>query len=98
MSEILQEIADVPKEFFKDGTQFINRCTKRTFSSPAPDRNALLQLSPPTEQQQQYQQGQTQSRAQDLAAVNLPFDSSAAHHRPFGIGHIPSSLFKTADC
>jgi hypothetical protein len=25
----LQELADVPKEFFKDGTQFINRCTKR---------------------------------------------------------------------
>lgn len=27
----LQELADVPKEFFKDGTQFINRCTKRTW-------------------------------------------------------------------
>jgi hypothetical protein len=29
MSETVQEVLDVPKEFFKDGTQFINRCTKR---------------------------------------------------------------------
>ncbi len=33
MSDTLQELADVPKEFFKDGTQFINRCTKRTYTS-----------------------------------------------------------------
>nr|KAK5441323.1 hypothetical protein LTR18_007167 [Exophiala xenobiotica] len=32
MSDLLQEMADVPKDFFKDGTQFINRCTKRTLS------------------------------------------------------------------
>ncbi|KIY00045.1 uncharacterized protein Z520_04683 [Fonsecaea multimorphosa CBS 102226] len=38
MSEILQEIADVPKEFFKDGTQFINRCTK-------PDRREFIKIS-----------------------------------------------------
>lgn len=29
MSETLQDLTDVPKEFFKDGTQFLNRCTKR---------------------------------------------------------------------
>lgn len=29
MSEQMQEILDIPKDFFKDGTQFINRCTKR---------------------------------------------------------------------
>jgi hypothetical protein len=28
----LQELADVPKDFFKEGTQFINRCTKRTYN------------------------------------------------------------------
>lgn len=31
MSDTIQELADIPKEFFKDGTQFINRCTKREF-------------------------------------------------------------------
>lgn len=31
MSETLQDLTDVPKEFFKDGTQFLNRCTKRMF-------------------------------------------------------------------
>jgi protein transport protein SEC61 subunit gamma-like protein len=30
MSDTLQEIADIPKDFFKDGTAFLNRCTKRT--------------------------------------------------------------------
>lgn len=30
MSDLIQEMADVPREFFKDGTQFIHRCTKRT--------------------------------------------------------------------
>lgn len=34
MSETLQELKDIPQEFFKDGTQFINRCTKRMFISP----------------------------------------------------------------
>jgi len=33
MSETLQDLKDIPQEFFKDGTQFINRCTKR--ESPA---------------------------------------------------------------
>lgn len=31
MSETLQELADLPKEFIRDGTQFMNRCTKRMF-------------------------------------------------------------------
>lgn len=30
MSDTLQEMADIPKDFFKDGTAFLNRCTKRT--------------------------------------------------------------------
>ncbi|KAK4944169.1 hypothetical protein LTR66_014527 [Elasticomyces elasticus] len=38
MSETLQEFTEIPKEFFKDGTQFINRCTK-------PDRREFLQIS-----------------------------------------------------
>ncbi|WVN88177.1 protein translocase SEC61 complex gamma subunit, archaeal and eukaryotic [Cryptococcus depauperatus CBS 7841] len=28
MSERLSEIADLPKQFVKEGTQFVNRCTK----------------------------------------------------------------------
>lgn len=35
MSETLQDLTDLPKEFFKDGTQFLNRCTKRMFLLPA---------------------------------------------------------------
>ncbi|KEF58721.1 protein transporter Sec61 subunit gamma [Exophiala aquamarina CBS 119918] len=38
MSDLIQEIADVPREFFKDGTQFINRCTK-------PDRREFIKIS-----------------------------------------------------
>lgn len=30
MSERLKELADVPKDFVKEGTQFVNRCTKPT--------------------------------------------------------------------
>jgi preprotein translocase subunit Sss1 len=33
MSETLQELADVPKDFLRDGTQFLNRCTKRMWIS-----------------------------------------------------------------
>jgi len=29
MSETFQDLKDIPQEFFKDGTQFLNRCTKR---------------------------------------------------------------------
>lgn len=28
MSDKIREFVDVPKEFFKDGMQFMNRCTK----------------------------------------------------------------------
>ncbi|KAI1617321.1 translocation complex subunit Sss1 [Exophiala viscosa] len=38
MSDLLQEMADVPRDFFKDGTQFINRCTK-------PDRREFIKIS-----------------------------------------------------
>lgn len=30
MSEQIQEILDIPREFIKDGMQFLNRCQKRT--------------------------------------------------------------------
>jgi hypothetical protein len=30
MADQLRELADLPKEFLRDGTQFLNRCTKRT--------------------------------------------------------------------
>ncbi|KAI9827102.1 MAG: Sec61p translocation complex subunit [Phylliscum demangeonii] len=29
MSEQLKEIADIPRDFLRDGTLFLNRCTKR---------------------------------------------------------------------
>lgn len=30
MSSQLNEIADIPREFLREGTQFMNRCAKRT--------------------------------------------------------------------
>lgn len=33
MSDQVQEILDVPREFVKDGLQFMNRCQKRTVTS-----------------------------------------------------------------
>lgn len=33
MADQVQEILDVPREFLKDGVQFMNRAQKRTFSS-----------------------------------------------------------------
>jgi len=36
--DTVQDLADVPKEFFRDGTQFINRCTK-------PDRREFIKIS-----------------------------------------------------
>lgn len=30
MSDQFAQMAEIPKEFMRDGTQFINRCTKRT--------------------------------------------------------------------
>lgn len=38
MSETLQELADVPRDFLRDGTQFLNRCTK-------PDRREFIKIS-----------------------------------------------------
>ena len=32
MADQLKEIADIPRDFLRDGTQFVNRCTKRTLS------------------------------------------------------------------
>lgn len=34
MADSVQEILDVPKEFVKDGTQFIKRCQKRARTLP----------------------------------------------------------------
>jgi len=38
MSETFQEIADIPKDFIRDGTQFLNRCTK-------PDRREMVKIA-----------------------------------------------------
>lgn len=34
MSETFQELADIPKDFVREGSLFIRRCTKRTSISP----------------------------------------------------------------
>jgi len=38
MSEQLKELAEMPREFFRDGAQFMNRCTK-------PDRREFVKIS-----------------------------------------------------
>ncbi|KAG0637289.1 hypothetical protein HOY80DRAFT_973754 [Tuber brumale] len=38
MSDQLAQIADIPREFLKDGTLFINRCTK-------PDKREFIKIS-----------------------------------------------------
>ncbi|PMD14379.1 secE/sec61-gamma protein [Hyaloscypha hepaticicola] len=38
MSDQIQEFLDIPRDFFKDGTQFLNRCTK-------PDRREFIKIS-----------------------------------------------------
>ncbi|KAF2397359.1 protein translocase SEC6 [Trichodelitschia bisporula] len=38
MSDQIKEFAEIPREFLKDGTQFINRCTK-------PDQREFMQIS-----------------------------------------------------
>jgi len=38
MSEQLKEFAEMPRQFVKEGTQFINRCTK-------PDRREFIKIS-----------------------------------------------------
>ena len=35
MADQIQELLDVPREFLKDGIQFINRAQKRTSPNPA---------------------------------------------------------------
>jgi len=37
MADQIQEFLDMPKDFIKDGTQFLNRCTK-------PDRREFLRI------------------------------------------------------
>lgn len=34
MSDAFQELADIPKDFVKDGMLFVNRCTKRMSCLP----------------------------------------------------------------
>jgi len=36
MSETLQELADIPKDFVREGSLFIRRCTKRSLIPPVP--------------------------------------------------------------
>jgi len=38
MSDQISEFMDIPRDFIKDGTQFINRCTK-------PDRREFIKIS-----------------------------------------------------
>lgn len=38
MSDQLQELIDIPRDFIKDGTMFINRCTK-------PDKREFIKIS-----------------------------------------------------
>jgi len=38
MSDQLREIADIPRDFLRDGTQFLNRCTK-------PDKREFIKIS-----------------------------------------------------
>lgn len=33
MSDQVKELLDVPRDFLKEGTQFVNRCTKRSSSA-----------------------------------------------------------------
>lgn len=38
MSETFQELADIPKDFVREGSLFIRRCTKRNVDPPVIDR------------------------------------------------------------
>jgi hypothetical protein len=37
MSETFQELADIPKDFVREGSLFIRRCTKRNVDPPVGD-------------------------------------------------------------
>jgi len=56
MADQVQEFMDIPRDFIKDGTQFINKCTKRTLpllplmmrianSSFLADRHEFIKIS-----------------------------------------------------
>ncbi|MDI1486941.1 MAG: hypothetical protein OHK93_006203 [Ramalina farinacea] len=38
MSDQFSELLDIPRDFFRDGTQFMNRCTK-------PDKREFIKIS-----------------------------------------------------
>ncbi|KAI9825988.1 MAG: hypothetical protein M1819_007489 [Sarea resinae] len=38
MSDQLKDIAEIPRDFLRDGTQFLNRCTK-------PDKREFIKIS-----------------------------------------------------
>ncbi|KAK2629701.1 hypothetical protein QTJ16_000521 [Diplocarpon rosae] len=38
MSDQIQEVLDIPRDFVREGTQFINKCTK-------PDRREFIKIS-----------------------------------------------------
>jgi len=38
MSDQFKELADIPRDFVRDGTQFLNRCTK-------PDKHEFIKIS-----------------------------------------------------
>ncbi|KAI9851795.1 MAG: Sec61p translocation complex subunit [Vezdaea acicularis] len=38
MSDQIKEIADIPRDFLREGTQFLNRCTK-------PDKREFIKIS-----------------------------------------------------
>ena len=51
MADQLKDFAEIPRDFLKDGTQFLNRCTKRTSSQdisacPISDRLSLPPVNP----------------------------------------------------
>ncbi|KAA6408295.1 MAG: translocation complex subunit SSS1 [Lasallia pustulata] len=38
MADQFKEVADIPRDFLRDGTQFLNRCTK-------PDKREFIKIS-----------------------------------------------------
>lgn len=49
MSETFQELADIPKDFIREGSQFVRRCTKRMLiGSPNLGVHDTLTLQQPT--------------------------------------------------
>jgi hypothetical protein len=80
MSDLIQEMADVPREFFKDGTQFINRCTKRKLTTSSSDLAHSMHLH-----RDRLRCGYYDSHHKAplyLCAATLVVRSSSAHIRP----------------